>query len=68
VRGLLQILVEAVVDVCALLVSGLRLGLPGEEDDLFQKLLARGVLSEPMTAIVRRMKGREVLDFLRRAP
>lgn len=54
---LLQILVEAVVDVCSLLVSGLRLGLPGEEDDLFQKLLAHGVLSEEMTATVRRMKG-----------
>ena len=54
---LLQILVEAVVDVCSLLVSGLRLGLPGEEDDLFQKLLAREVLSEEMTATVRRMNG-----------
>jgi uncharacterized protein YutE (UPF0331/DUF86 family) len=54
---LLQILAEAVVDVCALLVSGLRLGLPGEEDDLFQKLQARGVLSAEMTATVRRMKG-----------
>lgn len=54
---LLQILVEAVVDVCSLLVSGLRLGLPGDEDDLFQKLRARGVLSDEMTAIVRRMKG-----------
>ena len=54
---LLQILVEAVVDVCALLVSGLRLGLPGEEDDLFEKLRTRGVLSEEMTATVRRMKG-----------
>jgi uncharacterized protein YutE (UPF0331/DUF86 family) len=54
---LLQILVEAVIDVCSLLVSGLRLGLPGDEDDLFQKLRARAVLSEPMTATVRRMKG-----------
>jgi uncharacterized protein YutE (UPF0331/DUF86 family) len=54
---LLQILVEAVVDVCSLLVSGLRLGLPGDEDDLFQKLLVRGVLSTEMTATVRRMKG-----------
>jgi uncharacterized protein YutE (UPF0331/DUF86 family) len=54
---LLQILVEAVIDVCSLLVSGLRLGLPGEEDDLFQKLLVRGALSSEMTGIVRRMKG-----------
>jgi uncharacterized protein YutE (UPF0331/DUF86 family) len=54
---LLQILVEAVIDVSSLLVSGLRLGLPGEEDDLFQKLLARGALSDAMAGTVRRMKG-----------
>jgi uncharacterized protein YutE (UPF0331/DUF86 family) len=54
---LLQILVEAVVDVCSLLVAGLRLGLPGDEDDLFQKLRVREVLSEDMTATVRLMKG-----------
>ncbi len=32
---LLQISIEVVIDVCNLLVSGLRLGLPAEEDDLF---------------------------------
>src|SRR5262245_24265816 len=54
---LLQISIEAVIDMCALLVAGLRLGCPGEEDDLFEKLLQRGVISEEMTATVRRMRG-----------
>jgi uncharacterized protein YutE (UPF0331/DUF86 family) len=54
---LVQVSVEAVIDVCALLVTGLRLGLPGEEDDLFEKLAVRGVLSRPMAATLKRMKG-----------
>ncbi len=54
---LLQISIEGVIDVCALLVTGLRLGVPAEEDDLFEKLARREVLSPPMVATVRRMKG-----------
>lgn len=45
---LLQVCVEAVIDTCAILVTGLRLGLPAEEDDLFEKLARRGVISSPM--------------------
>jgi uncharacterized protein YutE (UPF0331/DUF86 family) len=54
---LLQISVEAVIDTCALLVTGLRLGLPAEEDDLFERLTARGVVSRGMADTLRRMKG-----------
>jgi uncharacterized protein YutE (UPF0331/DUF86 family) len=54
---LLQLAVEATIDACALLVSGLRLGLPGEENDLFEKLARRGVISGEMTETLRRMKG-----------
>ena len=54
---LLQLAVEATIDSCAMLVSGLRLGLPGEENDLFEKLARRGVISEGMTETLRRMKG-----------
>ena len=54
---LLQLAVEATIDACAMLVSGLRLGLPGEENDLFEKLVRRGVLSGGMTETLRRMKG-----------
>jgi len=54
---LLQIAVECVIDICNLLVLGLRLGLPAEEDDLFEKLALRGILSTQMKETARRMKG-----------
>ena len=54
---LVQVAVEALIDVCALLVSGLRLGIPGEEDDLFERLARSGVLSGTTAQTLRRMKG-----------
>ena len=54
---LAQVAVEAVLDVCALLVTGLRLGLPGEQDDLFEKLSRNGAISDSMADTLRRMKG-----------
>ena len=36
---LLQVSIECLIDVCALIVSGLRLGLPSEEEDLFERYL-----------------------------
>ncbi len=54
---LLQVSIEAVIDVCNLLVSGLRLGLPGEEGDLFDKLAGSGVISKEMRNTLRGMKG-----------
>ncbi|MGH7860411.1 MAG: type VII toxin-antitoxin system HepT family RNase toxin, partial [Candidatus Binatia bacterium] len=54
---LLQIAVEAVIDVCHLLVTGLRLGLPAEENDLFDKLARAGVITEDLTETLKRMKG-----------
>jgi uncharacterized protein YutE (UPF0331/DUF86 family) len=54
---LLQITVECMVDVCNLLVIGLRLGLPSEENDLFEKLGRAGVVSPETQQILKRMKG-----------
>jgi uncharacterized protein YutE (UPF0331/DUF86 family) len=54
---LLQMSAESVLDICHLLVSGRRLGLPGAEDDVLDKLEASGVFSAPMVATLRRMKG-----------
>ena len=54
---LLQVSIEAVIDLCALLVSGLRLGLPGEEDDIFEKLCGRSGISRAMADTLKRMKG-----------
>jgi uncharacterized protein YutE (UPF0331/DUF86 family) len=54
---LLQISVECVIDLCQLFVSGLRLGLPAEENDLFEKLERAGILSPELRDIVQGMKG-----------
>lgn len=54
---LIQVAVEAVIDACAILVTGLRLGVPGEEDDLVAKLAQHGVISPAMAETLRRMKG-----------
>ena len=54
---LLQISVECVFDVCSLFVSGLRLGLPAEEEDLVEKLERAGVLSTDLAGLLRSMRG-----------
>ena len=54
---LLQIAVECVIDIANLFVSGLRLGLPAEENDIFEKLERHGVVSAEMVAVLKRMKG-----------
>lgn len=54
---LLQIAVEAVIDVCHLFVTGLRLGLPSEENDLFEKLERAGVIGTALAETLKRMKG-----------
>lgn len=54
---LLQIAIEAVIDICGLLVAGLRLGLPAEEDDLFERLAAASILSNEVIAKLRSMRG-----------
>jgi len=54
---LLQIAVECVIDVCQLLVSGLRLGLPAEEDDLFDKLENAALFMPETVKTLRKMRG-----------
>jgi uncharacterized protein YutE (UPF0331/DUF86 family) len=54
---LLQMSIECVIDVCALFVSGLRLGLPAEEDDLIEKLEQAGLISPGMAKMLKTMKG-----------
>lgn len=45
---LLQISVECVIDICSLFVSGLRLGLPSDESDIFERLFKNRIISEEM--------------------
>lgn len=54
---LLQISIECVIDVCSLIVTGLKLGVPSSEEDLFTKLGERNVLSEQMVEKLKQMKG-----------
>ncbi len=53
----MQITVESVIDLCHLVVTGLRLGLPAEEEDLFEKLERAGIISHPLKETLSRMKG-----------
>ena len=54
---LLHILIECVIDVCALMVKGLRLGLPAEEEDLFEKLEKKKVISKKMKEKLKSIRG-----------
>lgn len=53
---LLQVSIECVIDICGLLVIGLRLGLPAEEDDLFEKLEQAGIISSSRKETLKKMK------------
>lgn len=54
---LLQVSIEAVINVCHLLVAGLRLGIAAEEDDLFDKLEQAAIISAGMAEVLKEMKG-----------
>ena len=53
---LLQVSIECVIDICGLMVIGLRLGLPAEEDDLFEKLEQAGIISSSRNESLKKMK------------
>ena len=54
---LLQLTIECMIDICHILVTGLRLGLPAEENDLFSKLTDEDIVSLDMGNTLREMKG-----------
>ncbi len=53
---ILQLCIESVIDICALMVTGLRLGLPSEEGDLFEKLERSGIIHSSEKEALKRMK------------
>lgn len=53
---LLQVSIESVIDICAMIVTGLRLGLPAEEDDLFEKLKQGGIITSSMEETLKKIK------------
>lgn len=54
---LLQLCIESAIDMCKMLVSGLKLGLPSDENDLFSKLHAKRIISKEMAKTLREMRG-----------
>lgn len=53
---LLQLIIESIIDVCKMFVSGLKLGLPSDENDLFDKLRNLKIISKKMTDLLREMR------------
>lgn len=53
---LLQLAVECGMDICKIIVSGLRLGLPYEENDLFVKLRKNKIIDEKMFNKLKQMR------------
>ena len=54
---LLQLAIEVVTDICGMLVAGLRLGLPAEELDIFEKLRQAAIITPETATTLRRMRG-----------
>ena len=54
---LLHISIESVIDICMLLVKGLKLGVPVEEEDVFEKLEKKKAFPKKMVKKLRQMKG-----------
>lgn len=53
---LLQVSIECVLDICGLFVGGLRLGLPTEEESLFDRLGQAQVFSAELIRTLRAMR------------
>ena len=54
---LLQLCIQCVIDISRIMVSGLRLGLPADENDLFVKLRKKGIISAAMSSLLSQMRG-----------
>lgn len=54
---LLQISIESIIDICNILISSLKLGLPSDEEDMFKKLEKKKIITKNMTNILINMKG-----------
>jgi uncharacterized protein YutE (UPF0331/DUF86 family) len=57
VERLFQISIETVIDICNIMVSELKLGLPSSEDDIFSLLNSKKIISNDMSIVLSEMKG-----------
>lgn len=53
----LQLLIECCIDICNILTRTLRLGIPDEEEHVFEKLASNNIISEKMATRLKGMKG-----------
>lgn len=54
---LLQLSIETMIDTCNIIVSNLKLGLPEDEDAVFNKLRKKDIISKKIETILINMKG-----------
>jgi len=52
----LEFSIENIFDICSILNSDLKLGVPGEEEDVFENLLRENIISNEMGEKLRAMK------------
>ena len=53
---LLQLSVECVIDICKSFVGGLKLGMPSEERDVFDKMFASKLISKNIVSLLSDMR------------
>jgi uncharacterized protein YutE (UPF0331/DUF86 family) len=53
----IEFAIEHVFDICAILNTDLRLGIPGNDEDIFDHLQMHGILSRSMRQNLKAMKG-----------
>ncbi len=53
----IELAIEQVIDICSIIVSGKKLGMPHSEDDIILVLEKKKILSHQTVLMIREMKG-----------
>lgn len=53
---LLQISIKSVLDICGILITELKLGLPADEEAVFDKLEDKGIITKDIAILLKEMK------------
>ena len=53
----LEFSIENVINICSIINSDLKLGIPAKEQDVTDNLISEGIISEKMQELIRQMKG-----------
>ena len=56
IERLLQLSIECLIDACKIFVANLKLGIPSEENDLFEKLVAEHILTDGQSKLLQEMR------------